>query len=216
MPVDAPQDARDPRGEDRGRRFGKKLVIASLNPGKAREIAALLKPYRVDVVGAKELNLREPVESGATFAENAEIKARAAALASQMPALADDSGLEVAGLDGAPGVQSARWAGPERNFAVAMRRVIAELELRANPDRRARFVSALALCWPDGHCEVFEGAIEGRLVWPPRGDKGFGYDPIFVPEGHAETFGEMAPDRKQAISHRARAFRKLIDACFRD
>jgi XTP/dITP diphosphohydrolase len=191
-------------------------VIATLNPGKVREIAALLAPYRVDAVGAAELGLPEPVESGLTFAANAEIKARAAAQAAQLPALADDSGLEVSGLDGQPGVRSARWAGPERDFALAMRRVIAELEQRQCPDRNARFVAALTLCWPDGHCQTVQGAVEGRIVWPPRGTKGFGYDPIFMPDGYDETFGELAPEIKHKISHRARAFGKLINACFRD
>jgi XTP/dITP diphosphohydrolase len=196
-----------------GRRFaGGRLVIASHNPGKVREIGALLGPHGAEVVSAGELGLPEPEETGATFAANAAIKAHAAALASGLPALADDSGLAVAALGGAPGIRSARWAGPDKDFAAAMARV--ERELAGKADRRARFVCALALCWPDGHCETVEGTVEGTLVWPPRGTKGFGYDPVFVPDGHARTFGEMAPEAKHAISHRADAFRRLVAACF--
>jgi XTP/dITP diphosphohydrolase len=167
----------------------------------------------VTVVSAADLGLPEPEETGSTFAANAEIKARAAADGSGLPALADDSGLAVAALDGDPGIFSARWAGPGKDFAVAMRRV--EDALAGNPDRRAHFVCALALCWPDGHCEIFEGTVHGTLVWPARGSRGFGYDPMFVPEGHDMTFGEMDPDHKHRISHRAEAFRKLVEGCFK-
>ena len=197
------------------RRFaGGKLVIASHNPGKVREIAELLAPYRVEVTTAAALGLSEPEETGATFADNARLKARASAMGSGLPALADDSGLEVSALDGRPGVQSARLAGPDKDFALAMRKI--EDELNGLRDRRANFACALALCWPDGHCETFEGRVDGTLVWPPRGNLGFGYDPVFLPKGHALTFGEMAPVAKHNLSHRADAFRKLIAACFGD
>jgi XTP/dITP diphosphohydrolase len=197
------------------RRFaGPQLVIASHNAGKAREIAELLAPYGVEVIPAARLNLAEPEETETTFVGNAELKARAAAAAAGLPALADDSGLVVPALDGAPGIYSARWAGPTKDFSIAMTRVQRELEARNTADRRAHFVAALSLCWPDGHCESFEGRVDGRLVWPPRGSKGFGYDPMFVPDGHDTTFGEMEPAAKHAISHRADAFRKLTAACF--
>jgi XTP/dITP diphosphohydrolase len=195
------------------RRFsGGRLVIASHNPGKVREIRDLLTPFAVDVEAAADLGLDEPAETGTTFAANAELKACAAALASGLPALSDDSGLVVPALGGAPGVVSARWAGDGRDFALAMRRV--EEALGSTADRRAAFVCALALCWPDSHAEVFEGTVRGRLVWPPCGDKGFGYDPMFVPDGYEITFGEMEPAAKHAISHRADAFRKLVAGCF--
>lgn len=187
-----------------------RLVIASHNPGKVREIEDLLRPLGIAVVGAAALGLSEPEETGHTFAENAALKARTAAAAAKLPALADDSGLAVAALDGAPGIYSARWAGPTKDFAIAMRKV--EDALQGKQDRRAKFVAALALAWPDGRCAVFEGEVEGALVWPPRGTKGFGYDPIFVPEGHAITFGEMEPAKKHQMSHRARAFAKLVAA----
>jgi len=188
------------------------LVIASHNLGKIREIADLLGPYDVLVRSAGEMNVAEPEETGATFVENALIKARASAEGARLPALADDSGLAVEALGGAPGIHSARWAGAERDFSMAMRRV--HDEMREAEDRRAGFVCALALAWPDGHAETFEGRVDGRIVWPPRGDRGFGYDPIFVPEGHEETFAEMPPERKHAISHRADAFARLVAACF--
>jgi XTP/dITP diphosphohydrolase len=184
-----------------------KLVLATHNRGKVKEIADLMAPYRIEVVSASELGLPEPEETGTTFVENAELKARAAAFASGLPALADDSGLSVHALNGAPGIYSARWAGPEKDFSLAMRRV--EKELGNAKDRRAAFICALALAWPDGETEVFEGRVDGVLIWPPRGDKGFGYDPVFVPEGHDRTFGEMEPARKHEISHRARAFARL-------
>ncbi len=197
------------------RRFtGGKLVVASHNAGKLREIAALLAPRGVEALGAPALGLDEPEETGASFRENAEIKAHAAARAAGLPALADDSGLVVPALGGAPGIHSARWAGPERDFAAAMARLEAELAKTPQADRRAHFACALALAWPDGHCETVEGAVHGRLVFPPRGARGFGYDPVFVPDGYAITFGEMDPAEKHRISHRARAFARLIAACF--
>ncbi len=187
-----------------------KLVIASHNPGKVREIEDLLRPLGIAVVGAAALGLVEPEETGHTFAENAALKARIAAEAAKLPALADDSGLAAAALDGAPGIYSARWAGPTKDFSIAMRKV--EDALKGKRDRRAKFVAALALAWPDGRCDVFEGEVDGALVWPPRGAKGFGYDPMFVPEGYAITFGEMEPAKKHEMSHRARAFAKLVKA----
>lgn len=203
---------------------GGRLVIASHNPGKVREIADLLQPFGAEVTSAADLGLPEPDETGATFAENAELKARAAAEASGMPALADDSGLVVAALAGQPGIHSARWAGPDKDFQAAMQKV--EDELKDKDDRRAHFACALALCWPDDgqgdgqgvHLETFEGFVHGTLVWPPRGSNGFGYDPVFVADradgGHDLTFGEMDAAEKHKISHRARAFGKLVDACF--
>jgi XTP/dITP diphosphohydrolase len=197
------------------RRFSdRRLVIASHNAGKAREIAELLAPFGVEVISAASLKLPEPEETETTFVGNAELKARAAAAASNLPALADDSGLAVHALDGAPGIYSARWAGPTKDFSVAMARVQRELEATKTADRRAHFVAALSLCWPDSHCESFEGRVDGALVWPPRGARGFGYDPMFVPDGYDITFGEMEPAAKHAISHRADAFRKLTAACF--
>jgi XTP/dITP diphosphohydrolase len=194
------------RGLDRGER----LVIASHNPGKLDEIAVLLAPFGVRTIGAAALGLAEPEETGASFEENAELKARLAAQAAGLPALADDSGLVVPALDGGPGIYSARWAGPGKDFGVAMARV--ERELGAN-DRRAHFVAVLALAFPDGEVATFRGEAHGRLVWPPRGARGFGYDPMFVPDGYEETFGEMGPELKHQISHRARAFAKLAAAC---
>jgi XTP/dITP diphosphohydrolase len=185
----------------------RELIVASHNPGKVREIAALLAPHAIVVRGAVELGLAEPEETGATFAENAILKARAAAQASGLPALADDSGLSVTALDGAPGIYSARWAGPTKNFSFAMARVERELEHIA--DRSAKFVCALVLAQPSGEVEVFEGEVLGSLEFPPRGTNGFGYDPIFVASGMIETFGELDPAKKHAISHRARAFEKF-------
>ncbi len=190
-----------------------RLVIASHNAGKVREIAELLAPYGVEVVSAGTLGLAEPVEDGETFIDNAIIKARAAAQASGLPALADDSGLAVHALNGRPGVHSARWAGPNRDFRYGMEKL--ETALQGQDDRTAHFACALALCWPDGHCETFEGTVHGRLVWPIRGENGFGFDPMFMPDGRTETFGEMNPEEKHAMSHRANAFRKLVSACFR-
>ena len=194
------------------RRFeGDRLVIASHNGGKVVEIAALLARFSIDVVSAGALGLPEPEETGDSFEANAALKARAAAEASGVPALADDSGLVVPALRGAPGIYSARWAGPKKDFASAMARVQRELGDR---DRSAHFVAALALAWPDGEIALFRGEVAGRLVWPPRGERGFGYDPMFVPGGGSLTFGEMDPSEKHQISHRARAFAKLVDACF--
>ncbi|MBL8643107.1 MAG: RdgB/HAM1 family non-canonical purine NTP pyrophosphatase [Rhodospirillaceae bacterium] len=193
---------------------GARLVLATHNPGKVREIKDLLAPFSVDVVSAGELNLPEPEETETTFIGNAQLKALAAAKASGQPALADDSGLSVAALNGAPGIYSARWAGPAKDFSIAMKRV--EQELQGKTDRTAKFVCALSLCWPDGHAENFEGEVRGRLVFPPRGNKGFGYDPIFVPVGHSTTFAEMEPAAKHAMSHRAKAFAQLVAACFKN
>lgn len=202
------------------RRFTEnKLIIASHNPGKVREIGELLEPFGVEVISAGDLGLPEPEETGDTFAANARLKSEAAAKAGGMPALADDSGLAVTALGGAPGIYSARWAGPDKDFMKAMETV--EEMLRGSEDRSARFVCALALSWPDGDTEVFEGTVSGEIVWPPRGDKGFGYDPVFVPQrfvgsGRDETFAEIEPAEKHAMSHRANAFRQLVDACFSD
>lgn len=182
------------------RRLEGKIVIATHNRGKLREMQELLAPYGVEAVSAGDLGLPEPDETGMTFAENAALKAHAAAKAAGLPALADDSGLCVVALDGAPGIFSARWAGPGKDFAHAMRRVEEELARRGATEaeaRRAHFVSALVVAWPDGHEELFEGRVFGTLVWPPRGDRGFGYDPMFQPDGHARTFGEMTGDEKQ-------------------
>lgn len=193
------------------------LVVASHNPGKVREIGDLLRPFGVATVSAAELGLPEPDETEDTFEGNARLKALAAARASGLPALADDSGLAVIALGGDPGIYSARWAetAQGRDFGFAMATVWEKLEAAGAPEpRRAAFHCALALAWPDGHDETFLGACAGRLVWPPRGDRGFGYDPIFVPEGHGITFGEMEPEWKHAMSHRADAFRQLVAACF--
>lgn len=205
----------DASAASRHRRFlSERLIIASHNSGKVREIAELLAPYGIEVMSAGAVNLAEPEETGTTFVANAELKARAAAAASGLPSLADDSGLVVKALGGDPGIFSARWAGPTKDFMIAMMRVQRELEVKAATDRRAHFIAVLSLCWPDGHCESFEGRVDGTLVWPPRGTKGFGYDPMFLPNGHDATFGEMEPAAKHAISHRADAFRKLTAACF--
>ena len=192
--------------------IGTRLVLASHNQGKLREIAGLLAPHAVDVVAASDLGLPEPEEPAPDFAGNARIKALAATTATGLPALADDSGFCVAALDGAPGVVSARWAGPGKDFGVAMARV--QRALGDTTNRRAWFISALCLAWPDGHAEIFEGRVDGACVWPPRGDRGFGYDPMFVPDGETLTYGEIDPALKQATSHRARAFAGLMAACF--
>jgi XTP/dITP diphosphohydrolase len=189
----------------------RKLVVASHNPGKVREIAELLAPYGIEASPAATLGLDEPEETESTFAGNATLKARAAARAAATPALADDSGLCVDALGGEPGVYSARWAGPNKDFAVAMAKVNERLANRS--DRRAHFLCALAIAWPDGEARVFEGRVSGVLIWPPRGTLGFGYDPMFVPDGHALSFGEMEPAKKHAMSHRARAFAKFVEAC---
>jgi XTP/dITP diphosphohydrolase len=197
-------------------RRGSKLVIASHNDGKVRELAELFAPYGIDCISAGSLGLPEPEETGASFAENARIKAIAAASGAGLAALADDSGLEVAGLGGEPGIHSARWGGSAKDFGLAMTRVHQELEAAGSRDARANFTCALALALPDGETSVFEGKVFGTLTWPPRGGSGFGYDPIFVPDGHDETFGEMDPDLKNRLSHRMRAFEKLMQATYVD
>ncbi len=191
----------------------RRIVVASHNTGKVREIAALIAPFNIEAISASSLGLAEPDETEATFSGNALIKARAAAIASQLPALADDSGFCVDALGGEPGIYSARWAGPSKDFQIAMRKVHERLLQAPAKTRRAQFICALALAWPDGDSRVFEGEVAGEVVWPPRGDLGFGYDPMFVPDGHAITFGEMPPDQKHGISHRARAFEKFVGAC---
>lgn len=186
-----------------------RLVAATHNKGKVRELKDLFEPLGFEVVSANDLDLPEPEETETSFAGNALLKARAAAQATGAPALSDDSGLSVTTLGGAPGIYSARWAGEARDFGAAMAKVERELQTAGNTDRSAKFVCALAVAWPDGHEEVFEGEVHGNLVWPPRGEKGFGYDPVFVAEGETITFGEMEPARKHGMSHRADAFRKL-------
>jgi XTP/dITP diphosphohydrolase len=200
-----------------------RLVVASHNPGKVREIERLVRPFGLTIVTAGALGLDEPEETGTSFEENATLKALAAARASGLPALADDSGLAVDALGGAPGIYSARWAGPERNFGAAMRLVEDKLEAlgATTPDKRsARFVAVICLALPDGSSELYRGEVEGTLVWPPRGDNGFGYDPMFVPRGYDQTFGEMSADAKHGwshgggpgLSHRARAFARFAEA----
>ncbi|HEU0017353.1 MAG TPA: RdgB/HAM1 family non-canonical purine NTP pyrophosphatase [Methyloceanibacter sp.] len=197
-------------------RRGTRLVIASHNEGKVREIADLLAPFGIDVVSAGKLGLPEPDETGSTFGENAALKAVAAAKGSGLPALADDSGLEVEPLGGEPGIHSARWGGAARDFGLAMERVHRELDASGAKDLTANFTCALALAAPGGDVQVHEGKVFGTIAWPPRGTRGFGYDPIFVPEGYKETFGEMQPRLKASISHRARAFEKLMLAAYDD
>jgi XTP/dITP diphosphohydrolase len=207
------------------RQIGGRLVIATHNPGKLAEMRELLAPYGIEAISAGELGLAEPDETGTSFRENARIKAMAAARASGLPGFADDSGLAVDALGGEPGIHSARWAGPAKDFSVAMQKVEALLRERgaATPEQRAaRFVSALCVAWPDGHTEEFEARVDGTLVWPPRGTQGFGYDPMFLPDGHEHTFGEMAseekhglPPRGLGLSHRTRAFVLLAQACLR-
>lgn len=194
----------------------KKLVIASHNKGKIREINELMAPFGVDVTGGTEFNLEEPEETGSTFLANAEIKSRYFAEKTKLPSLADDSGLVVPALDGAPGIYSARWAGEKKDFYVAMEKIKNELEKKGlNPSGQdAHFVCALSFTWPDGHTEQTEGKVFGKLVFPPKGTHGFGYDPIFIPKGHDITFGEMDSDKKHSMSHRADAFNKLIKKCF--
>lgn len=203
---------------------GDRLVIASHNPGKLKEFAELLAPFDIETISAGQLDLPEPEETGVTFEENAVLKARAAAEAAGLPALADDSGLEVEALDGAPGIYSARWGGPEKDFQAAMCRVHDEVQARADwseAARRANFNATLALVWPDGEAHCFEGKVFGTLEWPPRGAGGFGYDPMFRPDGADKTFGEMTPDEKHGkddkwgdggLSHRARACHAFVQA----
>jgi XTP/dITP diphosphohydrolase len=215
--------AAEPRQATLHRPLRGRTVLATHNPGKLIEMRDLLSPYGVAVASAVELQLPEPEEVGATFAENARLKARAATEGARLPAVADDSGLVVAALDGAPGIRSARWAGPDRDFARAMERIETLLRAagaRTAAQRRAHFISALCVAWPDGHLEEFEGRVDGTLIWPPRGPHGFGYDPMFLPDGYTRTFGEMSGEEKQALppqgsglSHRARAFLKLAQAC---
>jgi XTP/dITP diphosphohydrolase len=200
-----------------------RLVIATHNAGKLREMRELLAPHGIDAVSAGELGLGEPDETGTSFAENARIKAVAAAQATGLPAFADDSGLAVEALDGAPGIHSARWAGEPKDFPAAMARIDELLRSKgaaSPPQRRAHFVSSLCVAWPDGHIEAFEARVDGTLVWPPRGSRGFGYDPMFQPDGLTQTFGELTsedkhglPPRGRGLSHRARAFLKLAEAC---
>jgi XTP/dITP diphosphohydrolase len=210
-------------GELAHRRITGRLVIATHNPGKLAEMRGLLVPYGIDAISAGEFGLPEPDETGMTFRDNARIKAQAAANAAKLPAFADDSGVAVDALGGEPGIYSARWAGPDKNFGHAMAAIEAKLTERGatTPERRkAHFVSALCVAWPDRHREEFEARVDGVLVWPPRGDQGFGYDPMFLPDGHSRTFGEMSSDEKhglpprgKGLSHRARAFLKLAEAC---
>jgi XTP/dITP diphosphohydrolase len=205
------------------RRITEKLVIATHNPGKLKEMRELLMPFGIAAVSAGELGLPEPEETGTTFRTNAHIKAAAAAAASGKPAFADDSGVVVDALGGAPGIYSARWAGPNKDFALAMRTIedkLAAQGAKQPGQRRAHFVSALCVAWPDGHVEEFEASVDGVLIWPPRGNLGFGYDPMFVPDGHTRSFGEMPPEEKhglppkgKGLSHRARAFLKLAETC---
>jgi XTP/dITP diphosphohydrolase len=207
------------------RRLQGRVVIATHNPGKLREMRELLAPFGIEAVSAGELGLAEPEETGTNFSENAHIKAAAAARATKLPAFADDSGLCVDALGGEPGIHSARWAGPDKDFARAMREIeekLAAAGATSADTRRAAFVSALSIVWPDGQEEKFEGRVGGTLVWPPRGTSGFGYDPMFQPDGHAHTFGEMNADEKhglpprgQGLSHRARAFMALAAACLK-
>jgi XTP/dITP diphosphohydrolase len=195
---------------------GDRVVVATHNAGKLTEMAELLEPYGLETISAGDLGLPEPEETGTTFEANAKLKARAAANASGLAALADDSGLAVDGLDGAPGIYSARWAGPDRDFMVAMEKIENRLNksgARLPGDRSARFVATVCLALPAGDTEVFVGEVAGHLVWPPRGEGGFGYDPMFVPQGHDQTFAEMTRAEKRALSHRARAFQAMAETC---
>ncbi|MGA7372225.1 MAG: RdgB/HAM1 family non-canonical purine NTP pyrophosphatase [Methyloceanibacter sp.] len=193
---------------------GDRIVIATHNAGKARELAELFAIVGVETVSAAELGIDEPEETGKSFAKNATLKAEAAAKSSGLPAVADDSGLEVSALSGAPGIHSARWGGPHKDFALAMERVNRELKASGSNDRTAKFVCVLAYARPNAETIATRGAIVGTLTWPPRGTRGFGYDPIFVPQGYDQTFGEMEPSLKDSISHRARAFEKLMQAAY--
>lgn len=196
---------------------GDQLILASHNAGKIREIGALLAPFGVDVTSVATLGLEEPEETEDTFAGNARIKAHFAAKSAGLPALSDDSGIMVDALDGAPGVYTADWAETPsgRDFPMAMEKVWRLLEEKSAPEpRRAAFVCTLCLAWPDGHDELFEGRVDGRIVWPMRGENGFGFDPVFLPDGETQTFGEMDPARKHGMSHRSRAFEQLVAGCF--
>jgi len=227
LPCLPKRDARHKAGHDSSmhRQLTSPVVIATHNPGKLKEMRELLAPYGVAVQSAGELGLGEPVETGTTFAQNARIKALTAAKATGKPAFADDSGLSVDALGGEPGIHSARWAGPDKDFRAAMNRVqtlLIERNARTPDRRRAHFIAALCLAWPDGHVEDFEGRVDGVVVWPPRGDKGFGYDPLFLPDGFDRTFGQMSAEEKhglppkgRGLSHRARAFIALAEACLR-
>jgi XTP/dITP diphosphohydrolase len=205
------------------RRITGRLVIATHNPGKLVEMRDLLAVYGVEAISAGDLGLPEPEEAGTTFRANARIKAEAAAMASNMPAFADDSGLTVDALNGDPGIYSARWAGPDKDFRLAMNKIqslLVERSAKSAEQRRGHFVSALCVAWPDGHAEEFEATVDGTIAWPPRGTQGFGYDPLFKPDGHDRTFGEMSAEEKhglpphgRGLSHRARAFLKLAEAC---
>lgn len=216
-------EAAAPRRRAAHRRIEGELVIATHNAGKLKELRELLAPYAIAAVSAGELGLGEPEETGTSFRENARIKAIAASIAARKAAFADDSGLAVEALGGAPGIHSARWAGPQKDFTGAMRRIeraLAERGALRPEQRRAQFVCALCVAWPDHHLEEFEGSIDGIIVWPPRGSAGFGYDPIFLPDGYDRTFGEMPSEEKhglppvgRGLSHRARAFLKLAEAC---
>lgn len=202
--------------------FGK-VVLATHNAGKLREMSELLAPFGIELVSAASLGLPEPDENGATFEANARIKAEAATKASNLPAFADDSGLAVAALNGAPGIHSARWAGPSKDFSRAMRVIeekLHEVDAKTDAQRKAAFISVLCVAWPDGETVCFEGRVDGTLVWPPRGAAGFGYDPMFLPDGKTKTFGEMTAEEKhglpplgEGLSHRARAFLKLAESC---
>ncbi len=206
-----------------GRKLRGKVVIATHNPGKMKEMRELLQPHGIETISAGDLGLGEPIEGGTSFAENAKIKAVAAANAARLPALADDSGLAVEALDGEPGIHSARWAGEKKDFAHAMKTVKEKLKIKkatTAEKRRGAFIAVLCLAWPDGETATFEGRVDGTIVWPPRGDQGFGYDPIFLPDGFSRTFGEMSseekhglPPRGKGLSHRARAFLKLAESC---
>ena len=217
-----PETPKPPPMTDHKLTSGTKIVVASHNEGKVREIRDLLRPFGLETFSAAELNLPEPDETETTFSGNAKLKALAAAQASGLPALSDDSGLAVDALDGDPGIYAARWAelprieretyGQRRDFDMAMWYV--NDRLGDTDNRRARFICALCLAWPDGETSVYEGTVEGEMIWPPRGDKGFGYDPIFIPEGHTQTFAEMNPTDKHALSHRARAFEQLVKSIF--
>jgi XTP/dITP diphosphohydrolase len=205
------------------RKLAGRLVIATHNAGKLAEMRELLAPFQIEAISAGEMGLPEPEETGTTFRDNARIKARAAAEAAALPAFADDSGLVIDALGGAPGIHSARWAGADRNFGRAMQEIEDKLQdsgATLPEQRKAHFISALCVAWLDGHLEEFEGRVDGTLVRPPRGDKGFGYDPIFLPDGYTRTFGEMTSEEKHGLppaglglSHRARAFVKLAEAC---